>query len=175
MPSDAQELRSLTPAQASFIRNFIAELPSTAAAKENTASSLPRSAASLVKLQKSRLIYAKTLKSISAQLKTLEAEIVRYFKDEPRIPDVAKSAKKVYLTLAAVDTKLVDCLDDALNANTPGDRLRHQASAVDLIDAYLKQIQSNPVIAILDDNPIHPVSVRSSLLKVLTGLRAQLA
>lgn len=173
MPSDSQRSTSLTDAQVSFIRGFITDLPASHL-KDGGAMNSPANAANIVTLQKARLVYAKTLQSISAQLKTLEAEIIRFFKDEPRVQNVANSARKVYLTLASVDTKLVDCLDDALNASTPEDRLKHQEAAVALIDGYLKQVNSNPVIAIIDDNPIYPVSVQSSLLKVLTGLRTQL-
>ena len=76
--------------------------------------------------------------------------------------------------LKGLDTRLIACLDDALSAGDPATRAQKQKDAAGLIDGYIKAIDDNPVIGLIDDNPFHPVTVRRALETSLTALRAQL-
>ncbi|MEM7318889.1 MAG: hypothetical protein AAF408_07685 [Pseudomonadota bacterium] len=159
----------LSDAQAAFVRKYITE-PGRSSGAEDT----PR-VVSLVQLQKARLLYGKTLAHARDQLKALEGAIVRTFKDQPDAEAMAKSAKKIYGALRSVDMRLISCLDEALNADDPAERARLQTRAAGLIDEYTSMMNDNPVIGIIDDNPIYPVTVRKALEKSLGALKAQLA
>lgn len=164
MPDETSSAPALTATQITFLRKFLA----APAAK-------PPPAISLVKLQKARLLYSKTLDHVRTQLKALEAAIVRTFKDTPQAKFMAANAKTIYRALNGVDLRLIECLDKALNADNFEQRAKLQAQAVALVDEYTRMINANPVIGILDDNPIHPVTVRKALESSLGVLKAQLS
>lgn len=157
----------ISAAQADFLKRFLGFDPRNTGAP-------PPEPVSLVALQKARLLYSRTLSEVQSELKALEAAIIRTFKDEHDAAEMAKNAKIVYSVLGSVDTRLIDQLDAAYNAQAPADRARALSKCVKIIDVYIKSLNANPIFGILDDNPIHPVSVQKTLEKTLSALRERL-
>lgn len=174
MPDDNGNRIRLSPVQAEFLRSYVTDaLPEPVDDPAVSPARAPRPV-SLVGLQKARLVYVKALVHARDQLRELEAAIVARFSDTPYAPSMTKAARAVHGALKGLDTRLIACLDDALSAGDPATRAQKQKDAAGLIDGYIKAIDDNPVIGLIDDNPFHPVTVRRALETSLTALRAQL-
>lgn len=129
---------------------------------------------SLVDLQKARLAYDAARKSVRKDLQGLEAAIGAVFKGQVDHSEMVAAAKRVHVILDLVDERLLDRLDDALNAADPKERAKHHRDAVKIIGEYSGILDTNPLIAALANNPFKPVSVEATLRKTLTALSAKL-
>jgi hypothetical protein len=137
---------------------------------------------SIVQLQKSRLAYDGLRKSVQDQLRELEqgvlAAVRAHNRDEAREDefdeaDVASSVKQVYAILDQLDERLIDKLDEALNANEQERDLRH-AEAMGIVKEYLRFVAADPMLKEIDENGFTKTTIRASVVKTLTDLATQI-
>src|SRR5262249_30240697 len=116
----------------------------------------------------SRLDWDKTKNQIHADLGKLETKI------RGEMPDEADLAAALKDSLAAFDDRLSDALDSAFKSKNEQDLEKDKAAARGVLKEYLQEIASNAMIKHLDQNPFVPLSVQSSLTKVLSSLAVKL-
>lgn len=170
LSSEHANLDPLSETQINFLRRFVAPVPTSSDTADTSAP-----VQSLVALQKIRLAYTETRKNAAKELESLETAIQQYFADEPDAAEIAVVAKRVHEGLYAFDDALVDQLDEALNCTDPNDRRACEHKAAKQIKQYLAAVETDPILTILDDNPIKPLKVQASMRKTLTALSGQLA
>jgi len=151
-------------------------------APAGAAPSAPRKPPSLVQLQKSRLSYNGLRNSVQGQLRELEQSILSAVRahnsdeareDEFDEADVAASVKQVYSLLDRLDARLIDKLDEALNAKEEALRQSRHAEAAGIIAEYQAFVQSDPMLKEIDDNGFIKTTIRASVAKTLDELAAQ--
>lgn len=140
------------------------------------------SGSSLVALQKSRLAWDATRKAIQAQIQALERAIIDAVdkhnadegsEDEYDEGELVKGLPKLYEVLNTFDTRLIDKLDDALNAS--GDqRLTLQQEASGIVSEYRASLAADTTLPLIDKSGFLPNAIRPILDKTLTVLATQL-
>lgn len=134
---------------------------------------------SIVQLQQSRLAWDSLRKSVQSQLQDLEKSIVAGVKahngDETREEEydedqIGTAVKQLYTIMQKLDTRLLDTLDDALNAKDQAARESHHAQAAALIKEYQGFLDGDPILAAIDNNGFTKSSIRSSVAGTLTEL-----
>ncbi|WP_077033349.1 hypothetical protein [Pelomonas sp. KK5] len=137
---------------------------------------------SVVALQQARLSWDGLRKALQGQLQGLEKQLladVRAHNADPDAPDlldeaeVTTAVREVYTVLDLLDTRLIDKLDEALNAEGAA-RQAHQAEAAALVQEYQRLVASDPRIADIDDNGFFPTSIRAEAQRTLNALLQQL-
>ena len=138
--------------------------------------------ASIVQLQKSRLAWDGLRKRLQGQLKELEQALLAGVRQHNNGSDaefsfdegaLAGSTNRLYGILEKLDTRLIDTLDEALNAEGEA-RLRIQREAAGIVAEYRRVVDTDPFIAVIDDNGFVPTSIRSETQRTLDQLAAQL-
>lgn len=141
-----------------------------------------RPTASVVQLQKSRLDWDSQRKSVQAQLQALERELRaavaahnadESVEDEVDDGELGDGVARLYQVLERLDERLVDKLDEALNAEGV-QRLARQREAAALVREYQAFVDSDPLMAGIDDNGFIPVSIRADTQRTLAALAQQL-
>src|SRR5438105_4116377 len=136
---------------------------------------------SFVQLQKSRLAYDGLRIAVQGQLRDLEQSILAAVRahngddtreDEFDEADVAASVKQVYALLDGLDARLIDKLDEALNAKEDERDSRH-AEAANIIQEYQAFVAADPMLKEIDDNGFTKTTIRASVVKTLGELAAQ--
>lgn len=131
-----------------------------------------------VNMQKARIIWDNLRKSIQAQLRSLEAAMIKAVQihnadpksEEGFDPDeVAKAADRLYLILDGLDVRLINTLDAALSADGT-QRLKLQQAAKDIIKEYQAFVAADKNIQSVDFNGFIQTAIRSSVEKTLTAL-----
>jgi hypothetical protein len=153
--------------------------PKTAATTPSDTKAQPFS---LVNAQASRLAWDSTRKKVQAELQNLEKQILATVEqhnndesaeDEYEMADVAAGAKHLYECLDVLDNRLIDKLDDALNAEGPKREELH-GQAKELIKEYQQFVTSDAFMADIDGNPFNPTSIRQMLDRTLTVLASKI-
>ena len=93
----------------------------------------------------------------------------------PYFVEVAGQTRRLYRMLDALDERLIDRLDDALNADDPEVRSRLHRDARAIVDEYIDFMNGDPLLREIDDNPFTKVAVRSRLEDTLGDLQRKLA
>jgi hypothetical protein len=136
----------------------------------------------LVALQKSRLEWDGLRKNVQAQLRDLERSIldaVRAHNADPDAADtfdeaeVAVGVGRLYRILDRLDARLVDKLDEALNADGEERRARH-AEAAEIVKEYQAFVDGDDLIAEIDGNGFFPTTIRGDAQAALGALARQL-
>ncbi|MDY0744408.1 hypothetical protein SNE35_07815 [Paucibacter sp. R3-3] len=142
----------------------------------------PSTPRSLVQMQASRLAWDSLRKNVQAQLQKLEASVLEAVRkhnadesaeDEYDETGVATSVKSLYAMLDTLDTRLIDKLDEALNAEG-AERDRLNAEAAGIAREYQAFVDSDPLIQEIDANGFVPTNIRAELQRTLGQLHAQL-
>ena len=128
---------------------------------------------SQVKLQQARLAWDAARQKIQADIATLQKEILAKARGEPDFADIAQVIKGFETLKSRFDKRLIDKLDEALNAG-PEQRPALHREAVAMIDRYQDQVASEPLLRDLDDNPFVQLSVQATLNRTLDYLAQQL-
>jgi hypothetical protein len=103
-------------------------------APSNTASKVsPR-----IAFTQSRLLWAQTRDSVRKELSRLEAAVLDECKDEPDFADIKANSGVLYSLLDHLDERLIDKLDEALNAATAADRRALNTQALDIVKEYVR-------------------------------------
>ena len=122
-----------------------------------------------VSFAKARLNWQAAKKEVEGQLSRLQSAILAEFDDEEAID----GAKKLELVLARFNEGLSDSLDELYNAET--DKKPPLAkSALQTVSNYIGYVESDELIAHIEENPYETLTVRSSLLDSLTEIQKQL-
>lgn len=156
-----------------------ASLSSGEADSDTATASAPRS---FVDLQKNRLAWDGLRKNVQAQLQSLEQALLAAVKahnadesaeDEVDEAQAATQVRTIYTLLERLDERLIDKLDEALNAG-PGERERLNAEAADIVKDYQTYVDTDPLIASIDDNGFIDSTILSEVQRTLTQLASQL-
>jgi hypothetical protein len=136
----------------------------------------------IVELQKSRLAWDGLRKTVQQQLKDLEGALrtaVAQYNEEESAEDqfeegdISEGVRALHGVLDRLDTRLIDKLDQALNAE--GDRRAAlHAEAAALVKEYQTYVDSDPLIAQIDNNGFIATTIRQQSVKTLAELAQQL-
>lgn len=129
----------------------------------------------LVAFQKSRLDWDTTRKAVQSELQTLEKTILEMSSGEEDFDQIAAGTKNLYTMLETLDTRLIDKLDEALNAEQVEQRKQKQIEALDIVDEYLDFVEDDDLIGDIDDNGFIGVNIRGRLVATLNDLAKRLA
>lgn len=131
----------------------------------------------------SRLLWDSTRKSIQTELQAAEKKILAHCQavnsdptatEEFDLSEAAAQVKSLYKILLKLDAKLMDKLDEALNAAEPNVRSAKQKEAKTLIEDYRAFVTADPVLDALGQSTIAPSGLKQTLLNVLNGLHNKL-
>ena len=122
----------------------------------------------------SRLAWDKTRKLVQAELRKLELAVKDQSRDEPDYETIAANTQVIYQVLDFLDERLIDKLDEALNATLEDERRARQDEAREIIDEYLDYIRTDDMLQAIDDNGFVDVAIVSSLNACLTTVGKQL-
>jgi hypothetical protein len=142
-----------------------------------TAGSAPKVAAARgtnVVFQQTRLAWDATRKTIQAEVKKLEDSILASCKDDEEVGIDAVDLTQLSSILEKLDSRLIDKLDEALNAQDPAERQRVHLQAKGIVSEYMAFVNDSPLMADIDDSGFTPVAVRKTALSALTLLSSKL-
>jgi len=122
----------------------------------------------------SRLLWAQTRDKIRAELRRLEAEVLAECKDEPDFEDIKANSGVLYSLLDHLDERLIDKLDDALNARNAEERRKLNEEALEIVNEYLEFVRDSELLHDIDDNGFLAVPVKSLLDERLADLADRL-
>jgi hypothetical protein len=138
---------------------------------------------SLVVLQKSRLAWDAVRKRVQTELQELERSIVSAVQehnaaedaeDEYDESELAAGTKQLYTILDRLDERLIDKLDEALNAEDPQVRQARHGEAVTIIQEYQAFVDTDPLLAAIDENGFTSSTIRKSITTTLGTLASKL-
>jgi hypothetical protein len=156
------------------LRDLIGQAPSgSASAAAPSASPPPPTGGGAVVYAKSRLAWIGTRQRMVTDIDKLRAALQAEYQDDPEGTDImAAFDREVGPVLEAFDASLADKLDEATNAEDPVRRGELVAEAKNIIGKYKAYLDSEALIADLDDNPFVPLSIRKTVGATLTALEA---
>ena len=138
---------------------------------------------SLVALQKSRLAWDGLRKKVQSELQALERHILEAIRthnadetaeEEYDEQEVAAAVKQLYTILDKLDARLIDKLDEALNAQDAEQRQARHREAAAIIKEYQAFADQDPLLATIDDNGFTSCSIRKSVVATLNVLASKL-
>jgi hypothetical protein len=161
-----------------------AMVPSTSQQRPDTASPAPQPAAgkpaaasgNFVTMQKSRLIWDSARKKVSGEIRAFKTAVRAELDGDPEEAIVIDALGQLDDILANLDERLLDILDEALNAADPAARSALNEDAKAVIAEYLAYTQSNPLLQQLDgDTPFGmKLSINTTMAATLKALQASL-
>lgn len=134
---------------------------------------------SIVQLQKNRLAWDGLRKSVRAQLQELEKSIIAGVRahnadetaeDEFEEGAVGGAVKTLHTILGEHAQRLLDKLDEALNAQGDEQRRGRHQEAAGIIKEYQAFVASDPTLAMIDENGFTKSTIRSELVNTLGAL-----
>ncbi|MCI0684622.1 MAG: hypothetical protein L0Y71_21135 [Gemmataceae bacterium] len=175
-------LKNKDYAQASKVLDELAPLLAAGATPEDDAqpalaeAEADRAPVSNVVLTQARLAWDAARTKIQVDLQKLEQAILDAAAGQSEYdPDaVAIGARRLHGILDELDARLIDKLDEALNAQVPDERQRRQQEAARLVKRHLGFVNGDPLMALVDDNGFAPVAVRKTAATALTTLASKL-
>ncbi len=156
------------------LRAALGSLRSPPVKPEQPPTTTPTAGFSIVNLQKSRLAWLATRKSVKEQLQKLEATIVAELKGDPDLPNLTTDIRQLDEVLNRLDERLADKLDEALNAQDPKARQRLHQEAFALMAAYRDYVSRDAFVADLETNPFMPMTLRTTVLGTLAAMQKTL-
>ncbi|HEY4079247.1 MAG TPA: hypothetical protein VGM81_01005 [Burkholderiaceae bacterium] len=128
---------------------------------------------SQVAFTQARLDWNKTRKQVQAELKKLVNDILASSTDEDDFDQIRVGTSQLYEILEILDERLIDKLDDALNAEGAQREALH-AEAREIIDEYLDFVNTDALMQDIDDNGFIDVKIRSTLDQQLQRMAKEL-
>lgn len=169
----AETSDTLNPVQADFLRRFVMARRADSPVMDGETAPMSEMV-NLVALQKARLGWDSERKRVASQLQALEAAMVDAFKGAEDATEMARIARKTRDVLQVIDGRLLDALDDALNAQDIPARGAHLTKCKGLIDAYMADLDSHPLIQLIEGNPFLRIDVVPGMRSTLGRVRAEL-
>lgn len=142
-----------------------------------TAGGIPKAAGATgtnVVFQQTRLAWDATRKTIQAEVKKLEDSILASCKEDEEVGIDGVDLTSLSSILERLDSRLIDKLDEALNAQDPAERQRVHLQAKNIVTEYMAFVNDSPLMADIDDSGFTPVAVRKTALSALTLLSSKL-
>lgn len=130
-------------------------------------------AVSLVDLQKARLLWDGARKSVHTDLEKLKQKILEDCADDPDVDEARQCVTRLDDILVRLDEKLIDLLDQALNADGAA-RTALLRQAGGRVKEYVAFVETDPVVRAIDGNPFVGVGVQSTMTKTLAVLARKL-
>ncbi len=121
-----------------------------------------------------RLIWDNARNTIQQEMRNLERSILDQCADHPELAQIAEGTKGLYKRLEFLDKRLIDKLDEALNAKTAEARDALHQQAREIVQAYTDYVQGEPLFSDIDDNGFAPVTIASTLKSSLADMARQL-
>lgn len=134
-----------------------------------------QSAPSLVQLQRARLTWEATRATVRQQLRTLNNEVLQFFADRAELADAKSALRRFDEVLEALDEKLIDTLDGALNETDPVQQRAMYVEARACIRDYEDFVHTSDLVAGIDANPFTKVEIRATVERSAVQLRTALA
>jgi len=134
----------------------------------------PGSISPAVAFTQSRLIWDTTRKQVQAELQKLEKTILAECEEEPDFKTIASNSKILYTVLDFLDERLIDKLDEALNADTPEKRTALHNEARDIIDEYVDYVAADELLHDIDDNGFLDIRIRDTVSSQLETISRNL-
>jgi len=135
-----------------------------------------------VKLQTSRFQWNQTRDQVKAELASLVQVIfdeVKQINADPNeemefdLDDLAKKSKELYTILDKLDVRLLKTLDQALGAENEA-RTQKQKEAAAIVKEYQAILNSDPMVASIDNSGFMNTSIKQTFAKVLDNLASNL-
>jgi hypothetical protein len=90
------------------------------------------------------------------------------------LADLKTKSQKLYTVLDTLDERLIDTLDEALNAQTQELRQKKHTAATAILKEYQGFVSSDPFLAVIDDNGFAPTKIKQTFESVLADLSSKL-
>lgn len=123
-----------------------------------------------VAFTQTRLAWDRTRKFVQEELRRLERAIIDAFEDDAVGPAIAAGTRKLYRILDTLDERLIDKLDDALNASDLEQRASLHRDARAVVSQYLEFLEKDALMADIDDNGFIETSIRSTVEQRLRAI-----
>ena len=127
-----------------------------------------------VTFTQSRLAWDATRKTVHAELQRLEQTVLAECRDEPDYETIAGNARVLYTITDFLDERLIDKLDEALNAQGPQDRIARQNEAREIIDEYIAYMADDELLHDVDDNGFVDMQIQATVSEQLRTIAANL-
>ena len=127
-----------------------------------------------VAFTQTRLAWDKTRQKVQSELRKLEASILAICKDEPDVAQIAAGTRNLYTVLDFLDERLIDKLDEALNAADPATRKQRNDEAREIVEEYVDFVESEDLMQDIDDNGFTSVEIKSTLTASLKAIGQRL-
>ena len=101
-----------------------------------------------------------------AELQKLEHALLAECEDEPDYGTIASNVGVLYTVLDHLDERLIDKLDDALNADG-SQRIVLQNEAREIIDEYVDYLNADELLRDIDDNGFLDLQVKATMTQQL--------
>jgi hypothetical protein len=124
---------------------------------------------------KARLIWLSTRKKVVGDIdRLMQALRAHYAQEDAGFGDdiAAQFTDTVAPVMAAFDESLADALDAAINQTEAGPRAERVAEAKAIVERYQSYLGSEPLIGWMDENPLVPVTIATTLSTTLKALSA---
>jgi hypothetical protein len=140
-------------------------------------------AVSNVVFTQTRLVWDAARKRIQAELNALVKSIHDTVKklnenadaeEEVDPAELQKGIGKLQMILEKLDERLIDRLDEALNAADPKIRQAKHQEAKGIVSEYLAYVSSDPLMAIIDDNGLTATKILATAEAALKTLSSKL-
>jgi hypothetical protein len=118
--------------------------------------------------------WADTRGAAAADLKKLEDAILSEYGEAPEIGVLRQHVRKLDAVLDTLGTDMADLFGSAPGA-APADRAKLHDSAKALAGRYRSYIDSDPLLAELDDNPFTSISVKRRFAEALGTIETALS
>lgn len=146
--------------------------PAPAAAPAAAASGGPSPG---VRFTQTRLAWDATRKQLRAELQKVEQAILAETASDPDHATYVANIQVIYTPLDRLDERLIDVLDDALNADDDAQRREHRVRALSLVDEYLAYVNGDDAfLSVVNDNGFAAVDIVPMLQQRLGDMRRQL-
>lgn len=143
-------------------------------AREGAARPQPPRAGSTVAFTQARLAWDGTRKHVQSELQRLEAAVLEDCADEPDFATIKGNAKLLYTVLDFLDERLIDKLDEALNAEAGPARKALTDEAREIISEYTDYVANDDLLRDVDDNGFVDVEIIPAVTSALRAIDAQL-
>lgn len=114
-----------------------------------------------------RLAWDQTRKDMQSKLQTLEKALLAACANEPDFNEIAANTRVLYGVLDHLDERLIDKLDEALNAGSEPERKALHLQAREIVSEYLDYVAADELLRDLDDNGFVEIGLIDTLNKRL--------
>ena len=141
---------------------------------KNRAATGPKPQGGKVALMQARLKWDSTRKRVQAELQAQENAVLADCTDEPDFDTIKGNAKILYTVLDYLDARLIDKLDEVLNAEAGPVRKKLTDEAREIINEYTDYIGSDRLLHDIDDNGFVDLAIVPTVTQALQAIDAQL-